>query len=66
VSVLHEITDPVTGIAKKERVIVQAEFDKVWPYLRVMARCDPTDKKVSSEAWLCLSLITCELFIECS
>jgi len=49
VSVLINVTDPVTGITKPERTILQEEFDKVWPYLRVMARCDPSDKKVLAD-----------------
>jgi Ca2+ transporting ATPase len=42
VSVRKEVVDPESGVKSMERVIVQSEFDKVWPYLRVMARCDPT------------------------
>lgn len=49
VSVLRETVDEKTGVPRQERVIVQAEFDKVWPYLRVMARCDPTDKQVLAD-----------------
>jgi Ca2+ transporting ATPase len=49
VSVLKNVTDPHTGKVTEERVIVQEEFDKVWPYLRVMARCDPSDKKVLAD-----------------
>ena len=49
VSVVRETRDPVTGAVKSERVILQEEFDKVWPYLRVMARCDPSDKKVLAD-----------------
>ena len=49
VSVLRDYTDDKTGLPRQERVIVQAEFDKVWPYLRVMARCDPSDKQVLAD-----------------
>jgi Ca2+ transporting ATPase len=63
VSVKKIISDPVTGLASEERVIVQQEFDKVWPYLRVMARCDPSDKKVLADG-LNKSLI-CENKAEC-
>lgn len=49
VSIPFVVTDPNTGIEKMTREIVQAEFDKVWPYLRVMARCDPSDKKILAD-----------------
>ena len=63
VSVKKMVLDPETGVESEERVIVQQEFDKVWPYLRVMARCDPSDKKVLADG-LNKSLI-CEDSVEC-
>lgn len=48
-SVVVDETDPVTGIVTQSRTVSQGEFDKVWPYLRVMARCDPSDKKLLAD-----------------
>ena len=49
VSVMTTVVDAETGSERQERTIVQSEFDKVWPYLRVMARCDPSDKQVLAD-----------------
>ena len=35
-SVMTTVVDAETGSERQERTIVQSEFDKVWPYLRVM------------------------------
>jgi Ca2+ transporting ATPase len=49
VSQVTESVDPVTGKKTQDRMIIQEKFDSVWPYLRVMARCDPSDKKVLAD-----------------
>ena len=42
-------TDPKSGVEVQTREVNQVEFDKIWPYLRVMARCDPSDKKLLAD-----------------
>jgi Ca2+ transporting ATPase len=64
VSAVTDVVDPITGKINTERTILQERFDKVWPYLRVMARCDPNDKKILADG-LNRSLL-CENTAECA